>query len=57
MNAAWQTLCCPYCGERFEAPVEYDDADQQVIDCAVCCRPIRLRMRDGRIETWRDDDA
>ena len=57
MNASWQTLRCPYCGERFEAPLEHDEADTQVIDCAVCCRPIHLHERGGQAGACREDDA
>jgi len=36
---------CPYCGEANFAELEPDDAGQRVVqDCAVCCRPIELRM-------------
>ena len=57
MSASWQTLRCPYCGERFEAPLEHDEADTQVIDCAVCCRPIHLHERGGQTGACREDDA
>ena len=57
MSAEWIVLHCPYCGECFEAPVEADDDTVQVLDCAVCCRPIHLRARDGGYATQRDDDT
>lgn len=57
MSVRWLTLHCPYCGEVFEVPVETGDGEAQVVDCAVCCRPIHLRLRDGRAEASRDDDA
>lgn len=57
MSADWIMLHCPYCGERFEAAVEAGPDEDQVIDCAVCCRPIHLHARDGGYATQRDDDA
>ena len=57
MSADWIVLHCPYCGERFETPAEADHGEAQVIDCAVCCRPIHLHARDGGYATQRDDDA
>ena len=57
MSADWIVLHCPYCGERFEAPVEADYDAAQVIDCTVCCRPIHLLARDGGYAAQRDDDT
>lgn len=44
MSADWIMVHCPYCGERFEAAVEAELDEDQVIDCAVCCRPIHLHV-------------
>jgi len=39
-------LHCPYCGEGFETTVDCSAGSQAYIeDCAVCCRPIELRLR------------
>lgn len=57
MSDLWRELHCPYCGETFEAPVEADGGESQVIDCAVCCRPIHLRVCDGVANTRRDDEV
>lgn len=37
---------CPYCGEGFETSVDLSAGSQAYVeDCAVCCRPIELRVR------------
>ena len=38
---------CPFCGEENELFVEPEDGEAQTIteDCAVCCRPIEVRVR------------
>jgi hypothetical protein len=37
---------CPYCGEGFETTVDCSAGSQAYVeDCAVCCRPIELRIR------------
>jgi hypothetical protein len=37
---------CPYCGEGFETSVDCSAGSQNYIeDCAICCRPIELRIR------------
>ena len=34
---------CPYCGERFDTPVDLTAGSfSYVEDCQVCCRPIEL---------------
>ena len=34
---------CPYCGERYETPVDLTAGSfSYVEDCQVCCRPIEL---------------
>lgn len=57
------SACCPYCGEPIELLAD-DSAGAQdyVEDCAVCCRPIRVRLDvdadgDVSVQTLRDDDA
>ena len=36
---------CPWCGERNFVEQEPGDAEQWLVqDCAVCCRPIELRL-------------
>jgi hypothetical protein len=57
VSTDWIVLHCPYCGERFEAAVEAGPDEDQVIDCAVCCRPIHLHARDDGYAAQRDDDA
>ncbi len=34
---------CPYCGERYETPVDLTAGSFSAIeDCQICCRPIEL---------------
>jgi len=36
---------CPWCGERIEIVVDDSVPSQTYVeDCAVCCRPIELRV-------------
>ena len=37
---------CPYCAESFRLPVDKGNGDSQtfVYDCAVCCRPILVKL-------------
>ena len=38
-------LHCPYCGEGFETTADLSAGSQHYIeDCAVCCRPIEVRL-------------
>jgi hypothetical protein len=38
-------LHCPYCGEAFETSADLSAGSQHYIeDCAVCCRPIEVRL-------------
>ncbi|MDT8409653.1 MAG: CPXCG motif-containing cysteine-rich protein [Wenzhouxiangellaceae bacterium] len=38
---------CPWCGEANQVECEPDDAGQWLTqDCAVCCRPIDIRLPD-----------
>lgn len=40
------TLNCPYCGESFETSVDTSGGSQAYVeDCAICCRPIEVRIR------------
>ena len=45
---------CPYCGEALELAVdEYGGRSQSYVeDCAVCCRPIEVRVSilDGEVD-------
>jgi hypothetical protein len=37
---------CPYCGEAYESAADTSAGSQSYIeDCAVCCRPIEIRLR------------
>jgi uncharacterized Zn-finger protein len=39
---------CPYCGESFETQVDTSAGSQRYVeDCAVCCRPIEVRLEVG----------
>ncbi|MHB1843561.1 MAG: CPXCG motif-containing cysteine-rich protein [Deltaproteobacteria bacterium] len=56
-------LLCPYCGEPAEVDVDPGGADLQEFeqDCAVCCRPWRVRVErqeDGEalVTLGREDD-
>lgn len=36
---------CPYCGEHFQALIDYSVAEQMYIeDCYICCRPINFEV-------------
>lgn len=40
------SIHCPYCGESFDSAVDLSQGSHLTIeDCAVCCRPIELRVR------------
>jgi hypothetical protein len=56
-------LDCPYCGESFETSADPSAGSQTYTeDCAVCCRPIVVKLEvgnDGEIEgvsTRRESD-
>ena len=37
---------CPNCGEGFETSIDVSSGAQAYVeDCAVCCRPIEVRVR------------
>jgi len=39
------TITCPYCGESFETGVDPSAGSSAYIeDCAVCCKPINMRL-------------
>jgi hypothetical protein len=39
-------LHCPYCGESFETTIDCSAGSQAYVeDCAICCRPIEVRVR------------
>lgn len=64
MNAAYLSLNCPYCGESFDSVADPGGGELQdyIEDCAVCCRPIAVRLRldeagDATASTRRDDEA
>ena len=39
---------CPYCGEAFETSADLSAGSQHYVeDCAICCRPIEIRLRVG----------
>lgn len=41
-------ICCPYCGEAFEALIDPSVPDQVYIeDCEICCRPIEFNVSVG----------
>jgi hypothetical protein len=36
---------CPYCGERFETPVDTSSGSARYVeDCQVCCQPIEFNL-------------
>ncbi len=64
MSTDFISLHCPYCGESFETAIDTSVGDDQqyVEDCAICCRPINVRVTlaaggDLMIRTLRDDDS
>ncbi len=47
-----QTIDCPHCGEPIEMLVDCSAGPQEYVeDCAVCCRPIvvRVAVEDGEL--------
>ena len=49
---------CPYCSENFTTAVDTSEGDcEMVVDCEVCCRPIRLQIEctPGEIGSVRAD--
>jgi hypothetical protein len=44
--AAFQSIQCPYCGERFETLVDTATGSATYIeDCQICCQPIEFELR------------
>ena len=42
---AFIVVDCPYCGERYETPVDLTAGSFSYIeDCQICCRPIELSV-------------
>lgn len=42
------SLQCPNCWERVEIVVDYEDAEQEIIeDCSVCCSPMIIALHAG----------
>jgi hypothetical protein len=38
-----ETICCPFCGQRFDLVVDTTAPTQRfVTDCEVCCRPLEI---------------
>ena len=56
-------IACPYCGEYISILVDPSVPDQSYVeDCAVCCRPIVLRVEIEddvllRVDAVREDDG
>jgi hypothetical protein len=49
-------LVCPACGESFDVVIDRSEGKKQswVLDCEICCRPMRVFVRWGkkvRVET------
>ena len=46
MPSAFQSIQCPYCGERFETLVEAGTgAATYIEDCQICCQPIEFELQ------------
>lgn len=44
----YQSIQCPYCGERFEVLLDSSMLGEEYIeDCQVCCRPIYFFMTEA----------
>jgi len=44
--AAFHTIQCPYCGERFETFVDTETgAATYIEDCQICCQPIEFELK------------
>jgi hypothetical protein len=40
-----QMVTCPYCGERFETPVDTSAGSARYVeDCQICCQPIDFSL-------------
>lgn len=49
------SVCCPYCGESFDANIDTSSGSQEYVeDCYICCRPIVFTLvtdDDGNLVT------
>jgi hypothetical protein len=44
-GAQLQLVECPYCGERFETPVDTSSGSARYVeDCQICCQPIDFNL-------------
>jgi len=44
--AAFHSIQCPYCGERFETLVDTGSgAATYIEDCQICCQPIEFELQ------------
>lgn len=54
----FETITCPYCWESIEVALDLSvEAQQQVEDCSVCCRPIVIAYRAAEGELVALDTA
>jgi transcription elongation factor Elf1 len=45
----FETVQCPFCGQRFELAVDLSAGSQSfTTDCEICCRPFEVRLDTGR---------
>lgn len=46
MNFDEAEIQCPHCGEMMSVPIDPSQGEEQefIEDCAVCCRPISIRI-------------
>ncbi|HHC72879.1 MAG TPA: CPXCG motif-containing cysteine-rich protein [Thiotrichales bacterium] len=57
-----ERVFCPYCGEPFTLLLDVTDGEyESVEDCAVCCKPVTVRVwRTGEeepsLEVLREDE-
>ena len=55
-----QSVTCPFCGEPTDLAIDLSGGDQDDIqDCSVCCRPIRVRYSadHGRLSSFSTEPA
>jgi len=44
-NVQFHVVECPYCGERFETPVDTSSGSARYVeDCQICCKPIDFSL-------------
>jgi hypothetical protein len=51
-----KSIRCAYCGETFELLLE-PGAQDFIIDCEVCCRPLRVTVTDEEDDEPRVETA